>query len=425
MVGLPVDGVGGRVRGGGGDGGNDIPSLGNLSYGPARVAVTRGETAFIQGRADFRDNGGDIVELRLQINGGPIQVLQTPSLSGITAGTASLSVEVSVEEAGTFRFEIWVVDSGGRESNRLAGTVEAFIDDTGASWRKTGSFAGSMLSAVVWGGAQYVAVGTVGAVRTSPDAIHWTSQSSNVQHWLRSVAWSGSQFAAVGQHAMTYEWVVMTSPDGQTWTVRQTSLPNNFGGLYKVVWTGSQFVAVGEETIYPGGSTFALVLTSPDGITWTQHSQGAIPGIMRSVASSGPLLVAVGATGSSDPPVAWTSQDGGLSWAASPMPGSTTASDLTFGQGRFVAVSGVTGSPAYLSTDGISWQPSTDTLAMGATSIVTSASRYLAVTAPSSVYVSDDALHWVSGSLPGFCGNGVIWDGKGYVGVGLDVCRSP
>ena len=411
--------------GGGGDGTDHTPSLANLSYGPARLAVKRGETGVVQGQADFSDAGGDIVEARLQIDGGPVLVVPTPTLGGVKSGTAGLNIEFSLDEAGSFPFELWVVDSGGRSSNRLGGTVETFVDDSASSWRTTAWFGGAMLSAVAWGGNRYVAVGTVGAVRTSPDGVQWTAQTSNVSHWLQSIARSGSQFAAVGQDAMTYEWVVITSPDGQTWTTRAAAVPNNPGALYRVVWTGSQFIAVGEETIYPGGSMYALILTSPDGITWTQRARGTIPGLMRSVVASGSQLVSVGASGTYDPPLSWTSQDGGSSWVASPMPGNALPSDLVFAQGRFVAVSGYAGSKTWLSTDGANWQLSSDTLSSGASAILATGSRYVAFGSTNTVYVSGDAQHWVEGRLSDFCGNGAVWDGKGFVAVGLNACKSP
>jgi hypothetical protein len=58
--------------------------------------------------------------------------------------------------------------------------------------------------------------------------------------------------------------LVMTSPDGENWTPRQT--PANYGWS-DVVWSAELgiFVAVANDTINSNDK----VMTSPDGINWT------------------------------------------------------------------------------------------------------------------------------------------------------------
>ena len=98
-----------------------------------------------------------------------------------------------------------------------------------------------------------VAVGVEGLVLTSPDGKTWTPRESQTPQVLRGVAWSGSRFVAVG-HGGT----IVTSSDGITW---QAVDPGTNLDLFELVWAGSQFVASGEQ---------GMVLTSPDGLTWTQ-----------------------------------------------------------------------------------------------------------------------------------------------------------
>ena len=86
---------------------------------------------------------------------------------------------------------------------------------------------------------------------------------------------SGSLFMAVGGVG-----IILTSPDGITWTGRVSVTT---GGLSSVTWTGSKFVAVGGTTAF----------VSSDGITWSSHSSGA-SGSLSSVIWTGSQLVAVG-----------------------------------------------------------------------------------------------------------------------------------
>ncbi len=203
--------------------------------------------------------------------------------------------------------------------------------------------------------------------------------------------------------------------------------------LSGVIWTGTQFIAVGQEIIYPGGTAYALILTSPDGLAWTQRAGQAIvlgqPQVgtesgMTSVAWSGILLVAVGIAGDGYP-AAWTSTDADV-WTQRTVPGNAgyNLRDITWGNGRFVAV-GWGGVPAvFTSSDGINWQGNLGDAPLPAMNAVTTGvTHYLAV---SNTYreLSADGLTWaVIPSLD--CGNDVLWDGLRYVSVGSSICMSP
>jgi photosystem II stability/assembly factor-like uncharacterized protein len=68
-------------------------------------------------------------------------------------------------------------------------------------------FTSQWLPGVTWSGPQFVAVGDSGVILTSPDGKTWTSQTSGTSQILRGVIWSGSQFVAVGDSG-----VILTSP---------------------------------------------------------------------------------------------------------------------------------------------------------------------------------------------------------------------
>jgi hypothetical protein len=96
------------------------------------------------------------------------------------------------------------------------------------------------LQAVAWSGSEFVAVGDLGTILTSPDGHTWRAQTSGTLVYLWDVAWSGSAFVAVGENR-----TILTSPDGCTWTAQNAGTSQNLSG---VAWSGSQLVAVGDRS---------------------------------------------------------------------------------------------------------------------------------------------------------------------------------
>ncbi len=428
---------------GGGGGGGVVeplhpPTISNLVYAPSTARQAPNGTISITGTIDFADAGGDISALHMVSSGGADLTVETPSLSGITEGAVVGEFIVSVNEIGTYTFEVWMTDAQGSVSNRLSGTFEVIPDDSGTNLTRLHVSPPNILLGITRNSVQYIAVGMGGTVMTSPDLNNWTVRTSGVIHTLRSVASSGSRFVAVGDSAIG-EPIVISSTDGVTWSVQYRG--GTCGAescvtpsmLSSVIWTGTQFIAVGQEIIYPGGTAYALILTSPDGLAWTQHAVQAIvlgqTGLgsesgMNSVAWSGKLLVAVGISGDGYP-AAWTSTDA-EAWTLRTVPGyaGQNLRDITWGNGHFVAV-GWGGVPAvFTSSDGINWQGNSGDASLPAMNAVTTGvTNYLAV---SNTYreVSADGLAWaVIPSLE--CGNDVLWDGLRYVSVGVSICRSP
>ncbi len=197
----------------------------------------------------------------------------------------------------------------------------------GLSWTGQGSPTTANLNGVVYSGSRYVAVGNGGAIVTSTDGTTWSlASSAPTTDDLFDVTWNGTQFIAVGgmQNVST---TILTSADGDIWTTPATlpslsqplyavassstntlvavgragqiAMVSGDGGntwsqvtittaaswdLLDILWTGSQFVAVGIA---------GTVKTSPDGLTWTDHSTG-MNLIYKGVAYSGSKYVAVG-----------------------------------------------------------------------------------------------------------------------------------
>ena len=123
-------------------------------------------------------------------------------------------------------------------------TANSFAQST---WTKRTSGTTNDLYGATWYSGQLVTVGGGSVILTSPDGITWTKRVSGTG-WLRTVTWAETRFVAGGSDS------VRTSPDGVTWTAVR-----NAPSIRSLAWNGSLLVAAW------AGCDF---VTSPDGITW-------------------------------------------------------------------------------------------------------------------------------------------------------------
>jgi hypothetical protein len=208
----------------------------------------------------------------------------------------------------------------------------------GNSWRNPSLNPLHPIHSVIWTGSQFVAssdstLGTANSeILTSSDGARWTRKLWAQRYSLSCVAWNGNRLVAVGSDMYWAGYcvgslsvfgsagLIATSLDGTNWDssyVGSNTIGDSTKGLSSVVWTGNQFVAVG----YPrySGCVFrhdsAVILTSADGITWTNRISG-VEKSLNSVTWSGTRLVAVGDGGTviaSQNGIAWYSHSTGTS----------------------------------------------------------------------------------------------------------------
>ena len=275
----------------------------------------------------------------------------TSSADGL-AWTPASSGTISRLRAIAWHGGLWV--AGGREDYAPAGLPDArtfslFTSIDGVTWTDR-SFDNAAVQSrrqiysIIRAGTRWVAAARE-AVLTSADAITW---QTHVVGWEnRAVAWNGSRLIVAGgvedeDGGNAEGWVHLSDDGGVTWS--NQTLGTSF--LRGVSWTGSQFVAVGNDgriftslagtagtwtergsgtsrdlrcvmtdaggLVAAGGNYSAgpVILTSPDGVTWTTR---AVPGtqVLYSVIKAGPLYVATGYDGAvltSPDAVNWTSR---------------------------------------------------------------------------------------------------------------------
>jgi PKD repeat protein len=190
-------------------------------------------------------------------------------------------------------------------------------------------------------GGQWIAVGKLGTILTSPDGFAWTSRTSGTTENLGAIAWNGSVYVVGGDNG-----IVLNSPDGVTWIA--AAVPAGPGGAVKVLdvaWVGTQFVGLGGVG-WNNPDTFPLL--SPDGSSWVVGDTDL--GSVKKLASDGTTIVAVGSS------IA-LSTDGSV-WLPSTNPPTgeyPNYSDVIYASGRWVAVGWSNGRAAITSTNGNDW----------------------------------------------------------------------
>jgi hypothetical protein len=244
--------------------------------------------------------------------------------TNLVSGVTTLSLNGAAYGHGTF---VAVGDSG---------TILYSTD--GALWKTAiNPIPNVSLEAVAWAGTNFVAVGEDGVILDSPDGINWLSvtNSSGNPILLGDVAYGGSQFVAVGSDGSAP--VIMTSTNSSVWVTEDSGLTSVTNGLEGAAYGNGLFVV----------GAGAGVLTSPDGVVWTELPLNIADANIASLAYGNGIFVAVGSGGT-----ILTSPDGTV-WATN---STATSADLY----RVIYAGGVfltTGSLGTIltSTDGTNW----------------------------------------------------------------------
>jgi hypothetical protein len=164
------------------------------------------------------------------------------------------------------------------------GPKNTIVSADGANWEPGGS--GGWLGHSLWKG-QFVAVG--GGIQTSPDGTIWAPNPFGPPNQLYGIAYGNGQFVAVGDAG-----TILSSADGVNWVTRQSETQNT---LNDVAYGNGIFCAVsGWGTVggmSPETPVNGAILTSEDGVNWTQR-QTATTNAFNRIAYGNGRFVAVG-----------------------------------------------------------------------------------------------------------------------------------
>ncbi len=214
--------------------------------------------------------------------------------------------------------------------------------DTGATWQNdqsdipNGGDDKYLMRDVGWGGGQWLTAGGFnGNIKTSPNAITWTTQAAPIGQWFGGVAFGNGIWVAVGGTGRRSS----STNGGATWVDKYDSgAQNGYRALAYGPFMGHRWVGVGDG----GRATHTA-----DGVTWGIGS--GVPGgyDLNEVAYGNGVFVALVGNGSNN---YVRSTDGGATWVSAQLP--TGAKGIAFGKGRFVIVGS---GQAIESTDGAAW----------------------------------------------------------------------
>jgi len=170
-------------------------------------------------------------------------------------------------------------------------------------------------------------------------------QRSAISASYQSVVYGNGIFVAVGGSG-----AVMTSPNGIDWTQRTAANTNNWKS---VAFGNGIFVAVAQS-----GSAGQRVMTSPDGITWTARTV-SVTRSWNSIAYGNGVFVAVAdGAGLGNSAQAAIVSANGINWTLAMDGNNLTWNKIVYGQGKFLVFSN-NGSTVKTTTDGFTWSGTT------------------------------------------------------------------
>ena len=184
------------------------------------------------------------------------------------------------------------------------------------------------LNKIIFANNQFIVVGSEGIILTSPDGITWTQRTSGINTNLLSITFGNNLFVAVGPNC------ILTSADGITWTNRSSG---TITGYNSVCYGNNLFVAVNMTD---------RIATSPDGITWTQRTSSGTQKGLKDITFGNDIFVAVGVGG-----VILTSSDG-ITWTNRTSGIDVDIYGIAYGNNKYIAVSN---NIILFSFDGIIW----------------------------------------------------------------------
>jgi outer membrane protein OmpA-like peptidoglycan-associated protein len=215
-----------------------------------------------------------------------------------------------------------------------------------------------------------------GIIMTSPDGETWTTRSSGVDVPLAAMAYGKGTFVAVGARG-----TIVTSPkNGETWTIRQSGVTSDLWAV-KFSRTRGIFLAVGAA---------GTVTTSPDGYTWTKRAN-LIKYSLRNVGYGKDNFITIGERGN-----IFNSKDG-ISWKRHGTQFTDHLVGMTYGKGMFVVV-GSNGRILTSSDNGVTWIGRYSGTTENLSAVQYGNNKFVAVGAYGTIVESPDGINWATAS---------------------------
>lgn len=219
----------------------------------------------------------------------------------------------------------------------VGNTGTAAVSANGVDWT-TGTLPAALnWSAIAYGNGIFVAVANGSSIAaTSTDGITWFSRTMPAAHGWSSVAYGNGVFVAVAYLSSSNIGFKASSSDGINWDPRGIDTGNDYSNI---AYGNSTFVAI----CYSASKT----LTSSNGISWTTHTSA--PNGAAITFGGGKFLCVTNAA------TVYSSSDG-INWTSKVVGtlGTNAWDVVAYGNGVFVALSGAAKLVA-VSPDGLNW----------------------------------------------------------------------
>ena len=273
------------------------------------------------------------------------------------------------------------IDSG---SDHVSSLI--MVSQDGFAWDRVGqSLAGIEWQGVAYGQNTFVVVGTQRTILVAPstNATSWTSVRSELELYddLNAVAYGGGLFVAGGYHSALgpQQALLVTSPDGITWTPHL--LDPEYGYLTTALAYGNgAFLALTDHSM----------LSSTNALDWTDVGLTGVYDMLRAAAFGPDQAFAVGGFGGGmfAPPTRVVFRSAtGADWFNTVDVSGTPLMGLAYGDGFYASVDGAGGIFAH--EEGSCWKETRFTAPAGLFAVAFGNHRFVAVGNGGTIVVSD------------------------------------
>ena len=210
-------------------------------------------------------------------------------------------------------------------------STPGYVTTDGISFTSTTLPVSKSFFAGAYGNELFVAVSSDGNnIISTSDGISWNSYTPNLNTTIYSIAYGNNKFIIKTHEVNTSTTTLYSSTDGSLLTTIETDAFTDTGNVISLVYGNDLFVV----TFYNSG--ISKVVTSTDGISWTQHTIST-SALFRSLSYGNGLFVDF----SEDSNVAITSPDG-INWTVRTLDKTDTWRSSVYGNGLFVCGSSTT-----------------------------------------------------------------------------------
>lgn len=260
------------------------------------------------------------------------------------------------------------------------GKSSCYTSPDGLNWTQQKQIFPSYVYHTAFGNSMFIAVcrgSDREPIYSSTDGENWNYCSADVSDIVKTI-FVNDRFFVFSQHDQVTG--VSTSSDAKNWT---TILPSYSSLSYSATYVNGLYIIQKSD---------GIALTSPDCTTWTERNTGI---------NKSPLSIAIGPAtivGTTSPGGIVTSSDG-ISWTQQVAPGSAAELySVAYGNGRFVAVE--QDGHTISSTDALTWKRSDSSVSKSLRKVSFVNDIFFGICYSSEIYTSPDGINWSAIQLP-------------------------